>query len=303
MSAFGRIQIMSRKIWKELSPDILKRLEGEACQEYQRKIEELYTADSDDHTDEEKKLYNALEPDDKAAIGAEMENDILNFEIEHYVGITRLKNVFLRQVSDTHTEQIYIDSMQYKYVYPEYSQLVGCPSEEDFYQGYQTSNLTIERTADLLLLGVFEWKGLYITKAHCGDEDDPRGWLVCLNPNYEPTDVLGAKLADKFIDQMAFMPFHGLQTQWLHEYLFDCDVELGNREAKTKNQYVTFRDGNPYNCLPDNLILAAKRGRGRPMICKACGEMTTRENSMVVKGYSKKVRYCLDCLRKISIEG
>jgi hypothetical protein len=89
----------------------------------------------------------------------------------------------------------------------------------------------------------------------------------------------------------------------LHDYLFDCDVELGNRVAKEKNQYVTFEDGNPYNCLPDNLVLVEKRKRGRPMKCQSCGKLTTREASMVVSERSQKARYCLVCLRQMAGNG
>ena len=89
---------MRRNIWKELSPDILKRLEGEACQEYLRKLEEFNNVDSNNHIDEEKKLYDALEPEDKAAIDAEFENRSLNDDVEGYIHITANEEFVFRGI-------------------------------------------------------------------------------------------------------------------------------------------------------------------------------------------------------------
>ena len=307
---------MRRSIWKEPSAELQKRLSSQGCLKYKRCLDEHEDwweercnqgkISDDEYEQSWKKIdevYECLSDDDKATLDAECEIDSLNDDISSCLCTISMHAGLWGSVTSIETEQQYINNRQLKYIYPEYGQLVGPPSKDDFYeycvnkQDRPVCNLNREREADLLLLGVFEWKGLYIAKAYRRHDDDPRGWLVCTDPDYVPKDILGAKSIGPYRYQLAFTPFHGVRSQWLHEYLYDCDVELGNREAQRKNQYVTFKDGNPYNCLPDNLILAQKRGRGRPMLCQSCGEETTREDSMVISERSRKARYCLDCLR------
>lgn len=266
---------MRRNIWKEPSAELQKRLSTPGCLEYKRCLKEhedwweervSQGKISDDEYEQSWKktdeVYERLSDDDKATLDAECDIDSLNDDVSSYLWDAARHVELEKHVWSVDTEQQYIDEMQEaQYVYPAYGELVGAPSEKDFVdygkdvgpRGWWIEN---ERKADLLLLGVFEWKGLYIARAHCQTDKDPSGWLVCTDPDYVPKDILGAKSIGSYRYQLAFTPFHGVRSQWLHEYLYDCDVELGNREPRKKNQYVTFKDGNPYNCLPDNLILA-----------------------------------------------
>ena len=313
---------MRRDIWKKCPTELQERLSTPGCREYKRRREELeetphswsnkdaaINVEYDRLSDECDQFYENLSEADKATLEDECDIIFLNDDVSSYLWDAARHAELSEYVWSVDTELQYIGEMQAtKYIYPEYGRLVGAPLEQDFIDygkdmGSRGWWITDERKADLLWLGAFEWNGLYIARAYCQSDKDQRGWLVCTDPDYVPEDVLGARSMGPYRYQLAFTPFHGVRSQWLHDYLFDCDVELGNRVAREKNQQVAFRDGNPYNCLPDNLVLAEKRRRGRPMLCQSCGQETTKEDSMVVREGTQKPRYCLACLRWMTDEG
>jgi hypothetical protein len=302
-------------IWKEPSTGLQKRLSTPGCLEYKRRYDEYMnqpyeagtTGSESDAEDDLDQFYESLDLKDKAALEEEMDLDELNSNVDRIIfELASNRNLYIK-IYSVEDEQRYIARKRLKYVYPDYVDLVGPPSEEDFDEdgGYLSNEsgrrLSDVRAVDLLLVGVFEWKGLYIARMNRGDPSAPPGWQVCLDPDYRPVDVLGVRrVGNKGNNRPALNPFYRVRTQWLHDYLFDCDVELGNRVAKEKNQYVSFKGGNPYNCLPDNLVLAEKRRRGRRMLCQSCGKETTKEDSMVIREGTQKPRYCLACLRWIT---
>lgn len=256
-------------------------------------------------------LYQGLKPIERAAIDEindlELANSLIAEKIDAIWHARRLP----MNIANVANEQTFIEVLRVKFVYPDYADLVGPPTESDFIDvtrrnGTVQQQLTLERKADLLLLGVFEWKGMCITRPHTLDPDASTGWLVFTEPNYQPDDWLGAyyrdgrgldKTPSHHSDTVTFRPYLNHETSWLHDYLIDCDSELGHRPPRTKFQRVRFQDKNPYNCLPDNLVLV--ENRGRRMLCKGCGTDTTSENSMVISGRGKKLRFCLRCIRNL----
>lgn len=256
------------------------------------------------------KQYECLAAADKAALEAESditeENELIERTVERIWQAKRLPD----NISDIEAEQKFIEIMRLKYRYPDYADLVGPPSVDDFKVRHtrRTSSamarLSWERKTDLLLLGEFSWKGMYIAKAQAYTTDDPKGWLVGIEPGYRPADFLGAHYFDHFegwskripryCHEVRFIPFAGSTAQWLHDVLVECDSELGYRPARGKYKRVRFKDDNPYNCLPDNLMLV--ENRGRRMRCQSCGEETTPQASTVVRDGRHKLRYCHDCL-------
>lgn len=325
------LAMMKRTIWRQPSAALLKRLASARCTEYRRLKAELLRLDDiwgphviafgcyEELTRDAEfnrvaaelcRLYQDLKPKERAAVdeinGLELANNLIAEKIDAIWHAKRLPNT----VADVASEQTFIEVLRVKYLYPDYAELVGPAAESDFTDvarrnGTVRRQLTLDRKADLLLLGVFEWKGMYITQALAWDPDVSTGWLVFTEPEYRPDDWLGAyyrdysrglsKTPSHRSDAVTFRPYLNHEAAWLHDYLFDCDSELGYRAPRTKFQRVRFQDNNPYNCLPDNLALIEKRGRR--MLCKGCGIKTTPEESMVISGKDRKLRLCLQCLR------
>jgi len=260
------------------------------------KAEEMYQ----DIDRQEYDLFKSLSEQEQAAINEEWEHDNRKEDLGFIVNdiwSTELGSQFLGVGIDE--QNAIIEYGRRKYVYPDFAQLVGPPNEDHI--DADINRLTVERQSELLLLGVFEWNGLYVARSYNGE-----GWFVCKDPDYEPVDVLGLGYLDedgRYTQvqterhaYQVFMPFYGVKKQWLHDYLIECDIELGTRPPRKKYQVVQFKDGNPYNCLPDNLELAGSRGR--KMICQACGRQTTADESIVISRQGQKDRVCSGCLRK-----
>lgn len=306
---------MARNIWVELPEDIEARLASKGCQEYKRLSEELSDEYSEIGKDEQynlskltpsekelERVFNGLSKADRDAIEMEMEVEDINSNISYVINSSWFNNRYSSFITDVESEEHYIQAMREKYVYPDLVDVIGHASDEDFFKrsSYLKSkpiqDLTVERKADLMLFGVFEWNNLFIAKAYKTDEKAPRGWQICVDPEYVPRNVLGARYLEgrTFRDQMVFMPFHGFKSSWLSEFLLECDAELGNRQPKGKYQRIKYLDGNPYNCLPENLALVEKRGRR--MECYSCGKQVTVATSRVIRDGPTKFRYCRRCL-------
>lgn len=312
---------MGRTIYKPVPNSLQRRLDSPGCQEYLRRESELiylaYEAGSRNNFDfaeyealSEKLevFFESLTGGDKTALEEKSAIDSSNDDAMSYLMREARRLGITDTVDSTQREQEYIAHLeQTLYVYPSFSDLVGPPADIDFLEvdpRYPDKRwLTSERIADLLLVGAFLWNGMYIARTERRNTGAPDGWLVCLDPDFEPTYALGAMSTGSYVDNTEFLPFKGVKTGWLHDHLYDCGVELGYHPARQPNEKVTFRDGNPFNCRPDNLVLAKKPSVGRPMRCKACGEITTREDSAVVREGWDKVRYCLTCLRHMTSGG
>jgi len=314
---------MRRPIWYEVSAETKARLEGSACQVYKQHCDEVvqqYTEEcsntkGDDAAHElaftrmqteQERLEQQLDEADRVALDEECsvqgQNEDIGRAIESIWQIKKLPD----NIGDIKAEQTFIEVMRLKYIYPDYADLVGPPLEEDFTEGFcrkirkPIATLTAERKADLLLLGAFEWNGFYIAKPPSG-YDIPKGWWVCLEPNFVLKAGLGAQRRSNQYDwydryRIKFEPFLDHTAACLADYLVACDSELGNRSPRSKHQRIRFADNNPYNCLPDNLKIVEKRGR--KMRCQLCGKETTKEESKVLRDRGKKLRYCLDCLQR-----
>lgn len=252
-----------------------------------------------------------LGSDERTAI--DLANRLIAEKINAIWRARRLPN----NIPDVMSEQTFINIQRVKYIYPDYADLVGPPTETDFINvtrrnGTIQRQLTPERKADLLLLGVYMWKGMYIAQPTLNFDAPPTGWLLFTEPGYQPDDWLGTYyrnylhgLLDDLTqtpfhhnedDDVEFLPYRGHETSLLHDYLVECDIELGNRPPRTKFQRVRFGDDNPYNCLPDNLSLIEKRGRR--MRCVGCEQPTTAKDSKVLRDRDHRLRYCYACLAR-----
>lgn len=303
------------------------------CQEYLQLIEDLFRLDPwwgshflayfdvlDDEGIREPAIaevvkhlrlnYEALTPHQRAAVDEYAGLRRANFEISKKIRHKWDRSRLAHAIRDVDAERIFIEIMRLRYPYPDYAEIVGAPSESDFedftlHDGSTERGLTIQRKADLLLLGVFEWNGTYITKHHDPHRGE-QGWLVFTSQRYKPKNWLGCHFLDyrglslqpkRRFKKVRFWPFLNEETDWLHNALIDAAIELDNGRARNKFQRVRFKDGNSYNCLPDNMELFETRGRR--MHCRLCGRRTTADDSIVFSGKGRKVRACLECSRNL----
>lgn len=322
---------MKRPFWQRPSAKILEQLAPPPCQEYLRLTDELlhlddiwgphvlaYGWDMGITEDPEfistvtelRRAHDALDRRQRTAVKKSVAITLANRRIEAKIESIWTAKGLRADISDIATENMFIEIMHLKYVYPDYAELVGPPTETDFRDLVcrdglsKQRRLTVERKADLLLLGVLPWKGMHITRIRADSLQEGGGWLVFTGRRYKPINWLGCyfhgydglvKIPDLRTKDVTFMPYLNHETRWLHDFLINCDIELGNRPARTKFQRVRFHDKNPYNCLPNNLTLVEKRGRR--MRCGGCGSGTTAEESMVFSGKGRKIRLCLNCAR------
>ncbi len=145
--------------------------------------------------------YEGLDAQHKAAVdetnAVDRANTLIAETIAHIWQAKQLPD----NIHDVTAEKQFIEIMRLKYVYPDYADLVGPPAESDFVEvtcrdGTVQWKLTFERKADLLLLGTFDWKGMYIARMHTRHPSIPKGWVVFLDAGYAPEDPLGAYFLD-----------------------------------------------------------------------------------------------------------
>lgn len=306
-----------RKIFREPPPELQVRLNTPSIKRYEdheagllNTIRELGIDDKalkqifSVHQKESDALYGALSVKEKDALEDECEIESFNEDLSTCIENIWMSKQFPENVSNVDEENQMINIIGMKYVYPNYVDLVGGASEEDFEFGYcrhlrsEGNRLTIERKSELLLLGAFRWNGLCIAKYYDPDKeyDLSKGWLVSKDPKNIPSNMIGAKYSNDIrYSNICFSPLEEEKTQWLHELLIDSDAELGNRPLRKKFQRIRFKDGNPYNCLPDNLVV--REARGRKMKCQGCGEETWSDQSLVIRDGKEKLRYCFSCLK------
>jgi hypothetical protein len=215
--------------------------------------------------------------------------------------VERLINSFWRMPrwrsdvrTDAHHRQ-YIDALRSKFVFPDYLELVGPPKPEHY---DDNGHLTTQRKATLLLIGVFDWRGLRIarhqavfgyyrrTRRSWWDDDRPytdeqKGWYVPVK-QIRP----GPKVT---ILNDYFRPLRNFRCERLEEVLTPHE----------KYTRLMFKDANRYNCHPDNIDIVSTRGR--PMTCRFCGSRVTARTSRRFKWDGGTVRACLNCLESMPV--
>ncbi len=207
------------------------------------------------------------------------EEEILN-RIKRWVNMLWSNDRLARTVVDIESEQAYIEQMRQRYVFPDYLSLVGSPSESDF---NESGELKSRRKAELMLIGTFDWQGFLISRPVSTQDDQfpDDGWFVALEAH-----------TNELSFENFFFPFNKIKKQRLERYLVSQTRELKNAHR------VAFKDGNVFNCHPDNFEI---RGQGgRPMLCVYCRKKTTKDMSVRIKVQGSYDRYCLTCVEKIA---
>lgn len=183
--------------------------------------------------------------------------------------------------------QLYIEACRSKFVFPDYLDLVGEPEPAHYADNGQ---LTEQRMSELLLIGVFDWQGLRIARHQAVFGFNPyRDWDM--EPRYTNVEKgWYVPVARKRPDPKTltvrdyFSPLRNYRCERL-EYVIS---------GGSKYSEVEFRDGNPYNCRPDNLNVF--RTRGRPMRCVRCEQRVTKRTSRRFNFSGSSTRWCLNCL-------
>ncbi|MCG7869434.1 MAG: hypothetical protein JAY74_24080 [Candidatus Thiodiazotropha taylori] len=195
-------------------------------------------------------------------------------------------------IVDDNSQLKLIHAMQQRYVYPNYLDLVGKPSNDDY---ISDGVLTVFRKAELLLIGEFEWNGLIIAKHQSalgfsydyGEKTpkwsiDDEGWYV--SPNHLP---------DPLSYSSFFTPFRNKERLKLVDVIYQLKSQLED------NHCILPIDGNVFNCMPENL--ASINRRGRPKRCVKCGRRVSDQSSRIIRVRGSKLRYCIVCLDGTSV--
>jgi len=225
--------------------------------------------------------------------------------LHHLYGRWKAKG-YGRLIQDEASHERFVQVMREKYVYPDYLDLVGPVKSEHHVAGYQPAAkvrswraefgcLTELRRAELLLMGAYLWQGLWIGthEAFFGywPEPDPfwfqprwtsedRGWYVALD--YRPLRRRRLTL-EEFVT-----PFRSSQVMRLEHYLASQSRAISSTEA------VRAKNGNVYDCRPENLEVYSLVGR--PMCCKGCGRRIGPDRSARIKVDGRSQRYCYEYL-------
>lgn len=199
-----------------------------------------------------------------------------------------------RDISDTDFHTLFIYARQSRYKFPDYLDIVGPPASEHY---DDTGELTTQRKATLLLIGLFDWNGMKIGKHQAKYGFNPiddsyedsrytreqKGWYVPIARNRPEAKTLTVR--------DYFSPLRNFRCQRLEQYL----------TANRKFSKVTLRDKNPFNCHPDNLEIVSTRGR--PKKCNSCERRVTDRTSKRIKVSGTTMRYCLNCLAELGRRG
>lgn len=214
-----------------------------------------------------------------------------------------------RVIQDEASHERFVQAMRKKYVYPDYLDLVGPVQPDHHVPGYEPATkvrsgrgemgcLTRFRQAELLLVGAHLWQNLWIGTHEAVFGYDPiwprprwtsddRGWYVALD--YRPPRRKGLAF-EAFVT-----PFRSLKVMRLEQYLASKSRKLSSTEA------VRVKNGNVYDCRPDNL--ESYSVIGRPMLCKGCGRTIGRDQSVRIKIGGTTQRYCYEYLALIERMG
>ena len=139
------------------------------------------------------------------------------------------------------------------------------PSYDDLVDPFKVETVTAWRMGEVMLLLPVQWHDIWVIKR------PKRGLLALKRPEH-------AVIVDKWGNLHGWTNGDALPTLAEH---------LGYGKSPK------FKNGNPFDLQPENIIPQAPRPAHRPMKCSLCGQPTTAEDSLV----ERKKRYCLACLR------
>lgn len=152
--------------------------------------------------------------------------------------------------------QHFVDVQRKLHMYPAYDDLVD---------PFRVEAVTAWRMAEVMLLLPVQWGDIWVIKRPV------RGLLALKRP-----------------EQAVLWDIWGNLHGWTNgDNLPTLAEHLGYGKAPQ------FRNNNPFDLRPENVIQTQPRPAHRPMKCSLCGELTTAKESLV----EKKKRYCLACLR------
>ena len=193
------------------------------------------------------------------------------------------------QITNDDQQWKLIQILREKYVYPDYLDLVGPPSPDDYVPDME---LTVGRMTELLLIGTFEWQGLTIAK-----HPSVYGYDLWGVPNWT-VDQEGWYVAGEPVSNNAFgyyqlfEPFKGLRCHKLADHIAGDGKPLPERHGAIPI------NGKRYDLRPENLRVINLRGR--PMRCKRCGQRVTPEHSRRIKIDGSYRRYCYFCIETMA---
>ncbi len=167
----------------------------------------------------------------------------------------KIEDAFRRRVAPSHYQQ-FVDVQRKLHLYPSYDDLVD---------PFRVEAVTAWRMGEAMLLLPVQWRDIWIIKRPA------RGLLALKRPEQ-------AVVVDRWGN------LHG----WTNgDRLLTLAEHLGYGKSPK------FKNGNPFDLRPENIIPQAPRPAHRPMKCSLCHQPTTAEDSLV----ERKKRYCLACLR------
>lgn len=169
--------------------------------------------------------------------------------------VEKIEDAFRRRFPLSQYQQI-VDVQRKLHLYPSYDDLVD---------PFRVEAVTAWRMAEVMLLLPVKWGDIWIIKR------PRRGLLALKKPEH-------AVIVDIWGNLRGWTNGDNLPT--LAEFL---------GYGKTPQ----FRNNNPFDLRPGNVIQTQPRPAHRPMKCSYCGQPTTAEDSLV----ERKKRYCLACLR------
>ncbi|WP_075882057.1 hypothetical protein [Vreelandella massiliensis] len=201
------------------------------------------------------------------------------------------KGRVLRMLETAEGEALFIQQMNRVYVYPRFSDLVGEASTERVpytvdlgeKHGQVTIDLpTPERLMDLLLLNFYSWQSYTIFSTPNRKVYYGHVWMAADKPD-ELTSSLG-------VVARSWPSFN----EWILNAEQACQESFTPLASRLSDASIPplLKNQNPGDLRAENLLKREKPGRGRPMRCVVCRQLTTREASDVVK----KERICFECL-------
>ena len=194
-----------------------------------------------------------------------------------------------------------------KFRAPNLFDVIGWPDESQY---DAKGNLKPERLADLLVVGAFRWKGLWIAKyprpiprrygpPWAREIPDPGvGWVVL--EEWDPASVDPPGIGDWRIYETSPLeeppgldarPFEGCNLRPLAELIYDK-----KRPGERGDRRVGFKNGNPYDARPPNLIVQRP---GRTKHCAKCGyPIDAAEHYTTRKTRGQRDHFCEGCRKR-----
>jgi hypothetical protein len=144
------------------------------------------------------------------------------------------------------------------------------PSYDDLVDPFRVEAVTAWRMGEAMLLLPVQWRDIWIIKRPA------RGLLALKHP-----------------EQAVVVDIWGNLHGWTNgDRLPTLAEHLGYGKAPK------FKNNNPFDLRPENILPKQPKAAHRPMRCTTCWEQTTEEESEVIRGErGKRKRVCIACLR------